>query len=999
MAVGPFASEIDELTKIDYLLDEVARSVERGEVPRSVYDALAPRYLFRRAELVAIITGTATPGVAIPSSADSADAYEAAWAAEEAAARTRPARARREHKPVRWTTVLLFLGAFLVVVSSAIFSVAVWDLLGVLGKFAFLATLTGLFYGAGWYAKARLKLRTGSSALVGVASAMLLFDGWILISGYSLSGALPWAALLGVCSLAYWATEVWLADRFSGVIGAAAQMGWWWLLGAGLGLPVAARLAGMAVVVLAWQFASEHGRDTAVGSLARVLEWAALAASLALAAGSLADLALVRSAGPLEVAYAGVVAAAASAVWWRTRLLPARARRIASPLVQAPVLAAAWMAAAVGEASWWVVALLAVVAAADDAFGFVRGEVGFVALGLVAELSLVLHACVVLDVSAETTVLVVAVLGAVWSAAARLIDRYAPEDAESGFWPLASRLCEAAAIALLVAASFTTPIATRRFALLGPSLTWSQAAVSLGVLAAWWASATVRRNPFVSYAGSVWSFYALASLESWLLPDLVPAAYATGLAVLGGVWLASGTTLEPRLGKVFAEATRVSARVATALVWFVGLAWSLAEHPEATGIACALAVVTAAVFALDAWIGGWSLAAAPAIVALVAAKALGGAWLGRMLGAHSYDVWAAVTGATAAAVFAGIALAWRSARALARKSAVLAAAVSASALVGVAGSQWWQALVAALAALAWASAAVVSTQWLAAASGVAAFGAMLLALNAAGAGPWTVLACVCALAYALAAAGFTRAFGPGGAHRKAGVALAGTGVAAVGGYAALSFAQAGPGAGVVTVAQPQVLPVSLLALAVLVLVTGIRWRVDAAYYVAGIAGVFAVWGEAGILSSQPFAMAYALPLALYLAGCGYLNRWLSPDGGSNPVVLDAAAVLVGLGYPLLAALQAVGTRALYESLALVAVALAAIGLGIVLKVRWYLFGGTAALAAVAVYRSLSALAEFWWVVLGMIGLAMLVIALTWERQRHLVGDARERLRRSFEGWR
>jgi hypothetical protein len=30
---------------------------------------------------------------------------------------------------------------------------------------------------------------------------------------------------------------------------------------------------------------------------------------------------------------------------------------------------------------------------------------------------------------------------------------------------------------------------------------------------------------------------------------------------------------------------------------------------------------------------------------------------------------------------------------------------------------------------------------------------------------------------------------------------------------------------------------------------------------------------------------------------------------------------------------------------------------------------------------------------------MLAIALTWERQRMVVADTRERLRRSFDGWR
>ena len=53
--------QLEEISKIDFLLNELARAVERGEVHHASYDLMAPRYLARRAELVAIITGQPAP--------------------------------------------------------------------------------------------------------------------------------------------------------------------------------------------------------------------------------------------------------------------------------------------------------------------------------------------------------------------------------------------------------------------------------------------------------------------------------------------------------------------------------------------------------------------------------------------------------------------------------------------------------------------------------------------------------------------------------------------------------------------------------------------------------------------------------------------------------------------------------------------------------------------------------------------------------------------------
>ncbi|MDP2232906.1 MAG: hypothetical protein Q8K89_04665, partial [Actinomycetota bacterium] len=162
---------------------------------------------------------------------------------------------------------------------------------GVVFKLAFLGTLTAAFYVVGEVVRTRLKLRAGGVALTVVGSAMLLFDGWIVIDGYGLTGYWPWAALLLVVSLVYWITEVRIAGGFFGVIGAAAQLAWWWMLGAGLGWSVAPRMAAWAVVAAIWLATSKRAaRSAPLASLATVLRWGSPIAALVAVIGLANDL-------------------------------------------------------------------------------------------------------------------------------------------------------------------------------------------------------------------------------------------------------------------------------------------------------------------------------------------------------------------------------------------------------------------------------------------------------------------------------------------------------------------------------------------------------------------------------------------------------------------------------------------------------------------------------------------------------------------------------------
>ncbi len=1021
------ASERAEVERIDFLLDELARAVERGEVHRASYDLLASRYLSRRAELVSLITGQPQPGStevaatgrpvagspgappvsgqpgAPPAGASSgAPPVGGPGFTPQQVATSRP---RPASRPVDWTTVLLFLGAFLVIVASAVFSVAVWGLLDTLAKFGFLASLTAGFYAAGWWARTKLGLTVGSTALTVVASSMLLFDGWILIDGYELSGPWPWAALLLGCSLVYWYTETRISSGFFGVIGAGAQVAWWWLLGSGLGLPGPVRIAGLAVVAAVWQLAGERGAGrTGVAPLARVLRWAApvLAAGSALAV--IADLVFLGSADMRAVVSAGVVSAASGTVAWRALSIWPRgraARASVSALVQAPVFVAAWLAAA-GAHAWWIAGAFAAAAVIYDVLGLTGRGTPFVVAGLAAELCAVLEVAFVLDASAVTTVVVVAALGALWALSARLLDRMAADGPADEHHARAAVACEAGAFVLLVCASAALPAVTLSFPLPGAALSRSDVLGYVGVLAAWWAAATIRPRGVTAFAGSLFSFSALAAVVAWAWPSSTPGLFALPLALLAGVWLASARALTPAYGETWAAVTRWSARATLVLVTLAAVivAPIFAAAPRTVGLFGAawdpvvLLLVAAAVAAADAAAGSCGPVAAFSGVSAVLAASFAAAAIADLTDAvWTGDAQALAVGAAACAVAAKAWWLRRGEHARLAPWFALSAALAASLLI--AGSftvasldavgDVVLALAAGLLAAAWGIVAATSSQWFACAAGLALAGTV--AALTPGAGEWTRVLAFGSLGLALGASPLVPPFGSRGPAAKAGASLALVSVVPY--FAAVSSGGVD--------AQPGV--VALLMAASGIAVSSAARRFEPGYHFGGAVAVIAVWSEVSIVArhAAPAAL-YAVPLALYFAATGYLHVRL--DGRRRyPEALDALAVSVGVGYPLIVALQAGPERALADSLWAVVTALAAIGAGIALKVRWWRSGGVAGLALAALFRSFSVIAEYWWAVLGAIGIAMLVIALTWQRQRAVVAEARTALKRSFEGWR
>jgi hypothetical protein len=996
-----FIAEYAELSRIDFLLDQLARAVERGEVPRQSYDLMAPRYLTRREELVATVTGahrvSAPPDGSQVRGAVPAAYPPAAQAGPES--RTRVGRvARPEPKPVRWTTVLTFLGAFLVVVASAIFAIAIWDVIGVGGKLALMGLLTALFYVGGWYAR-RIELLAGGTALTAVGSAMLLFEGWIAIDGLNLEGPIPWAIVLLICSAAYWYTEVRLAQRFFGVVGAAAQAGWWWLLGEGLGLPSPVRLAGLAVVALAWQLASERGReDRTVGSLARVLEWIAPVAVTLLSVGVLFDLALLRNADMTEVLCAGVVAAIAGLVVWRSRLLPRLVGRVAAAVAQLPLFVSIMLAGETAGHSWWLVAALVVMALAYDSAALFSAGAVFAVPGLVAEAGVVREVCAVLGASDRVTVLAFVALAVVWGLSARIAKREDIAQSAPGA-PAAAVVAEFAAFGLMVVTSLGALSVSDGIALAGPALSAADAYVALGVLVGWYALSALSRFGVVPFAGALWSLYTLAALMSWLLPDQRPEAYGAGLVALAGVWIASAAPLSGRYGTEWQVATRWAGRIAVALIVAGGVLLGFEMGNQGTLWPATLMALAAGVFLVDAIMLRSRITAAAATAAAVFAAAYAGGFVSFRLGAVSDAAWFALSAAAAGAlVTAALAVVGRRSRTFLWPAAVTAALVPFPLLAGVMEYSGHRAAAFALLALAWAGAAVVATQWLALPAGLSVVLSVVSLLAHIGGPPWVTTLALSTLGFALGSAVFTREGGPGGRFASAAVGLA---LSGLGGHALLvALAATGEllgNAGEWYALGEYGMTMALAVLGAHAIAQSARHRFEPGYYVGGIALVASVWSLWGALGVDWFEL-YTTPLALYLIGAGYLHRYLSP-ARELPVVTDAGAAVVGLGLPLIVALSAPGSEALGHAGWVIGLSLAAIGGGVAAKSRWYFFGGVGAITVVSLYRSFVALSEVWWLLLGFVGVAMLVIALTWERQRMLVADTRERLRRSFEGWR
>ncbi len=1002
--VRPHAAERDKLACVDYFLDQLARAVERGEVPRSSYDTLAPRYLARREELIAILTGAsraecqpaATERTNQSAPARGREVVEG-WegSAPEMGARPsrRPAPSR---EPVAWTTILLFLGAFLVIVASALFALAVWNTTGVLFRLGFLSTLTAAFYSAGYVARAKFGLRAGSVALTVVGSAMLLFDCWILISGYHLAGTLPWAAALFFCSAVYWFTEVRLGDGFYGVAGAAAQVGWWWLMASGLSLEAPVRLAGIALIALLWQLVAERAElSESVGSLATVLVWAAPVVTAAAALGIASDALLVGTSTWTVLGSAAIVSAAIAVVTMRSRLIPETQGRWIAGVGQIPLFIVVMLP---GAMTWPKVAFMAAAAAVYALTAFSVGGVPFAVAAPSMELLAVLGALTVFSASDSVRVAVLAPLAFTWVLASARAER-AAEVTEAGVWTGVAEsgpVLEFAGFALLVGASILAPIASHGVPLGGLRLGAEAVVVSGVVLAAWAASALARRNPVVAFATALWSFYTLAAALAWGLPNVHSSTYALALLVLAAAWLPARGAM-CRFYAIPEDAFGWAMRFMAFVIFIGGLAAeAFFFGTAATWQGVALSVAVSAFFVADAEFRGPTISAAVAGAVAVVAATLANAHAG---GTASSE---AVAGAAAAVLVSGAGVWLRAVRRDYAGWLAGAAALAATALCFTGAEGWALAGALAFAALAWMGTAVAAREApFVLLGGLTAFAACGAALAAADASPIVAVIVLSLAGLALGMPAFFSATGPEGLLSRTGAASAVAGLLGLAWFAAVGswtsvWGEVLTGARWLDIGGHGE-AVVLLVLGAYVVVQAERWRIEPGVYGGYGVVLLALFAEMHAASFTTVEL-YSTSLGLYLVAMGQLFARRERERAVPPTI-DLLSVLVALGVPALSALGSGGADSMVHVAWTVGLSIIAMVAGVVLRVRAYFFGGVVALALVVGWKSLTFLAQVWWLLLGLIGSAMLVIALTWEWQRTVISDARSRLGDSFQEWR
>jgi hypothetical protein len=280
-------------------------------------------------------------------------------------------------------------------------------------------------------------------------------------------------------------------------------------------------------------------------------------------------------------------------------------------------------------------------------------------------------------------------------------------------------------------------------------------------------------------------------------------------------------------------------------------------------------------------------------------------------------------------------------------------------------------------------------EWVAVGAGL---GALLVAgtgLSAANPAWFVTVAVIGLVSAVFGSVAFLPGFSVGGKHRVAGAGLAFCGAVGLGWL--VSRGLMSPEAHYLVGSWPRwldfdrhALAISLLALGVYGVTQATRWRVEAIEYCGWGSVLLGVVAEFGALEYTT-AELYSTSIAAYAVGMGYVYARHHSERGV-PVAFDATAVAVGLSVPLLWTLGGHGPDVFTHLAWSVGLSALAIVAGIVLRVRLYLYGGAIAIVVATGWRTIVYLAGIWWVVLGLIGVAAIVVALTWERQRALFSD-------------
>lgn len=976
-----------EIEKIDYLLDEIARSVEMGEIPQGTYDALAPKYLRKREKLVQAWESMRAP--VVPESRTAPAATPAAPAAVPAHAISPP----RERTPVEWTTWLAWTGALLVVIATAVFTVYRWETFSPEVKLLYLVGLTSAFYVGGEFVRARMGLRAVGLAITTVGAAMLLFDGWILITAFGLEGPWPWMVVLGVCWLIYWLTELHISGGWFGAMGAAAQIAWLWIFGEGLGLEPVWNLAVAAVIAAVWSSSSRGARAVKrTRDLALVLRLGAPAVSAFALVGMLVA-PIFEGYGVASVLAAGVVAVAAAWVFESEDRIPSGVGVTAFVPLLVALVAGAFVEGFGSAPEIWRVAGFGLLAAAAMVAELAVGKRGYAALGLISEVFFWYSLGWLLDLDDQWLPVVFGAVAVSWLVAAVLMDRVRGEEGSRGTATL-SEAARAGGWMLLVAATVATPLATQALPYV-PGAERIDAGIAALMLVLWLIAAATARSPIALVVASAWSYHTTALTFHAFSPEAVPAMHAAVLLLPAGVWALLSPPMRARLG---AASDRGSLGYALSTIPVLGIGvlahvliegtadWALAallaagalvwlvEHlvrkrPEALGVTSAL-VVAAAIPVAAQWTDGtaWAVAAASATAAVLAAipivlpKGERGIW------------WSAGAACGAALVSAGV---WDPAPA------------------GIAFVT---------AAMAWvAFAAVGSEPRLGVLAAILAAGSVLNGVAYADSPPSvTMLAAVLFASTLVLPAVVTARTALEGKGREALRGLALVGVSFLILVSAIVIAIP-----VVQGEVPSWLDLGAIGIAVLLAVAGahvLAWGwsevTDVGVYPGGILLVFAGWAllaELEVTQIEP----YLLLFAAYVTICGAVLAQARGAVGAQRLA-DTVSVFFALAIPLFASLITAddGHASFEHGLWVFGVALVAVALGAALKVRVYFFSGLVALVVEALWQSrhfLLALPK--WGVIGAVGISLLVLAVVWDRKRMQIVAARNAAQDAFAGWR
>ncbi|MDY0341369.1 MAG: hypothetical protein RBS17_09205, partial [Coriobacteriia bacterium] len=938
----------------------------------------------RRADLVREIESAATRGAQVaaqPQAVMQSVPSVAAYTAPATVARV----PRREHKPLSWTTVLVVTGAFLVIVAAAIFALAAWNVFGVGFQLFFLSSLTVAFYGAGVLVRRRLGSSAGGVALIVVASAMLLFDGWLMISAFGLSGPWPWAGWLLVCSAVYWFTETRLTGGVFGASGAAAQIAWWWLLGEGLGWDPLPRLAGIAVVAVVWAWAAERGRETlATAPLASVLRRAApvtvgltVLGSLMFVEGSSTEFVIVASV--LVVGWSGTAIAELLSL-----------KRPLGSLAHVPSVFVALGVIGASTGGWGVSILLLLGALAAALYDIVRDSAPHGLMSPVLGAGAAAAIGVTLGMPAGSQVALVAVIVSFWPLGSAVLRSKRIELPE---WCAgAASAGESLHVGGVVVLGFTS------FALLpalgtmpligGPWCAADTIAVAWVMLA--WAIVAFGGRSAVGAAGlAASSFLLLAAVL-----DVADLQWEATLLALPSLGLALAWVLvrEPveRYGGLPQGLLLGGMRVLTPVVVVVGLLVDAVVLTDMHWSAGVLLWAAAVWWVIDRAIDRQALSLVPVAVFGAAGAAALGWWQG-----------APADGAVAAAVFslAGVLVGFLM-RSRAGMGCVLTwALVATSSLLSILAFENTGLLASALGFTAAAAVvAVLSSGWC---EGVVVpvvlgTGATLVALEYWAVEPWaTVLALGVAGFACLAPALMRTGEQPSDSERfdrtlaVSGFVPLGSGVM-IGLVATTGLSMAGWAQ-----LDGHLFAVLLLLGGVYVLAAATRYQLEPAFYLGIGVLVLALFAELHALDAG-WVELYSTPAALYLAWCGY--RWAGRDGGRRvPLVSDVGVTAVALGIPFVAMLDPwIPTiDSWVHTFAVVGLALLAMTLGVVLRSRGYFLGGIAALVLTALVRSWDVLVLWWWLVLGAVGTGMIVVALARELRQVMAAGVRDLM----QGWR